>query len=297
MKENELEIQNNVRVNFGKRNRKVFRGNRPLLCKECVESHGYSVESKEEQFATARKGVQYEYRDGVLKCPNCGRELVVLKDYDTWVMEQELLEKEARENLHLFFYDKSWETGIEYYRLSSRIDFEEWVTVEDYFVHFVREEGCDEQDTVYGNILCGWFTTKPREVEKILGIREDLTLDYRDKVKKEKEKQKMEKVGRRNELKEIIFSYFEDMGEKPVDVVLSDLNGDVLEPKEYGWNVYGGGYRFVICDDGLWFIRNNCFDGADWSKNNVRTGSAGAIGLVVPYDESLDCMIREYCSL
>ncbi len=47
-------------------------------------------------------------------------------------------------------------------------------------------------------------------------------------------------------------------------------------------NLYGGGDWFVVGADYIWYIRNNGADGDDWSRNNVRTGGAGAIGWRVP---------------
>ena len=43
-------------------------------------------------------------------------------------------------------------------------------------------------------------------------------------------------------------------------------------------DIYGGGDWFVLAADGVWYVRNNGMDGDDWSRNNVRTGGAGAIG-------------------
>ena len=45
-------------------------------------------------------------------------------------------------------------------------------------------------------------------------------------------------------------------------------------------NPYGGGSWFVVEPDDktVWFVMNNGADGDDWSRNNIRTGGAGAIG-------------------
>lgn len=47
-----------------------------------------------------------------------------------------------------------------------------------------------------------------------------------------------------------------------------------------GFNIYGGGEEILIDADGrhIWRVKNNGMDGDDWSRNNVRTGGAGAIG-------------------
>jgi hypothetical protein len=43
-------------------------------------------------------------------------------------------------------------------------------------------------------------------------------------------------------------------------------------------SIYGGGDWFVVSPEWIWYIQNNGMDGDDWSKNNVMTGGAGAIG-------------------
>ena len=57
-------------------------------------------------------------------------------------------------------------------------------------------------------------------------------------------------------------------------------------------NIYGGGDWFVVGDDFIWYVQNNGMDGDNWSRNNVQTGGAGAIGWRVPYDEDLAQEIR-----
>ena len=82
MKPNELEIKNNIRVSYGKRNHKVYKGNRPVLCKHCVEEYGYPVRTKQEQYDAAEKGVQYVYHNHRIVCPTCNNELEIRKTYD-----------------------------------------------------------------------------------------------------------------------------------------------------------------------------------------------------------------------
>ena len=58
-------------------------------------------------------------------------------------------------------------------------------------------------------------------------------------------------------------------------------------------NIYGGGDWFVVGPEWIWFVENNGSDGADWSRNNVRTGGAGAVGRHVPFDAALAGELRE----
>jgi hypothetical protein len=43
-------------------------------------------------------------------------------------------------------------------------------------------------------------------------------------------------------------------------------------------SIYGGGSWFIIDPEWIWYVQNNGMDGDNWSRNNVRTGGAGAIG-------------------
>ena len=64
-----------------------------------------------------------------------------------------------------------------------------------------------------------------------------------------------------------------------------NLDGDKLFNTQ---NIYGGGKWFVIDKDYIWFVRNNGMDGDDWSKNNIKTGGAGALGWRIKYDEKIE---------
>jgi hypothetical protein len=57
---------------------------------------------------------------------------------------------------------------------------------------------------------------------------------------------------------------------------------------------YGGGSWFAVQPGkAVWFVQNNGADGDDWSRNNVLTAGAGAIGWKVPYNEKMAQEIRE----
>jgi hypothetical protein len=56
-------------------------------------------------------------------------------------------------------------------------------------------------------------------------------------------------------------------------------------------NLYGGGEWLVVEPDHVWFVLNNGADGDDWSRNNVETGGAGAIGWRAPLTGELKAMI------
>lgn len=60
-------------------------------------------------------------------------------------------------------------------------------------------------------------------------------------------------------------------------------------------NLYGGGQWWVIEDVAIWSVCNNGRDGDDWSRNNVQTGGAGAIGIRYPRDSALENVLKTRC--
>lgn len=70
------------------------------------------------------------------------------------------------------------------------------------------------------------------------------------------------------------------------------LSGDLVYLNKTGL-LYGGGTWFVISPSRVWFVQNNGTDGDDWSRNNVQTGGAGALGWVVPNRDNLGQRIKD----
>lgn len=58
-------------------------------------------------------------------------------------------------------------------------------------------------------------------------------------------------------------------------------------------DLYGGGEWFVIGNSHIWYVRNNGMDGDDWSRNNVITAGAGAIGWRIPLTTELEARLRK----
>lgn len=61
-----------------------------------------------------------------------------------------------------------------------------------------------------------------------------------------------------------------------------------------GQTLYGGGEWFIVGPEYIWHVRNNGMDGDDWSRNNVRTGGAGAIGWRIPTTPELIKFFKSY---
>jgi len=78
-------------------------------------------------------------------------------------------------------------------------------------------------------------------------------------------------------------------------------NGERPEGSQYAngrryfdsFDIYGGGVCLVVDTTYIWALQNNGMDGDCWSRNNVLTGGAGAIGYRLPRDQALADEISE----
>jgi hypothetical protein len=206
----------------------------------------------------------------------------------------------ALKNICLIYAGRSAETGIKWYSLSAVVPRDVWRKIAKYFEKF--EE--DEEDALDGE-LYGWLTAQPETVEKILNVREELTLAYR---RREAEKRREEKKKKANELQAKIddikkafenAEYPDPKKEAPEEAAefmkgyeKMRVEGEEIQHPTNPENAWGGGEWWVIQPGWIWYIRNNGFDGDDWGRNNVQTGGAGAIGVRVPFSEELAAQIR-----
>lgn len=207
----------------------------------------------------------------------------------------------ALKNIYLIHAGESAETGISWYSLSTGVPRDVWRKISSHFLKFEK----DEEDVLYGE-LRGWLTAHPKEVEKILGVREELTLDYRikeaEKRRKDEKKKEMELLKTLSEIEEAF-----NGAEKPDPRIESPdeavqfqpgyekmrVNGEEIQHPITPENIYGGGKWWVIQENWIWYIHNNGHDGDNWSWNNVNTGGAGAVGVRVPYFDELANKIRK----
>lgn len=67
-------------------------------------------------------------------------------------------------------------------------------------------------------------------------------------------------------------------------------SGDVVLDTQ---DVYGGGDWFVVGAGRIWYVQNNGGDGDNWSRNNVRTGGAGATGWYIAFNTETARRLRE----
>jgi hypothetical protein len=70
--------------------------------------------------------------------------------------------------------------------------------------------------------------------------------------------------------------------------------GDVLLDTQ---DIHGGGSWYVIGPEHLWYVANNGRDGDNWSRNNVVTGGAGAVGWRIPVTPALANELRSLAAI
>lgn len=252
-----------------------------------------------------------KYLEGKLECPDCGKIIEIIKTVEDYEQEEHERQQKARENLHLSAYNQSMSSGITWYALSTRIDYEEWKKVKHLFTYFDSHNDDDEeQDTLDGMGLNGWLTGSPEKVEEILNVKSELRLSYREEQDKIRREKRQKVINERDMVKKQISEHFQndDVTQPWKDESIKGTQGasmlpwpegqDIEDP-DYPFNIYGGGQSWVIDKEGnkIWFIRNNGRDGDNWGLNNIRTGGAGAIGAYVNYSSDLEDLIRKYISL
>jgi len=206
----------------------------------------------------------------------------------------------ALKNIHLTYAGRSAETGITWYSLSAEVPRDVWRKISKYFEKFYP----DEEDAFDGE-LRGWLTAQPEVVEKILNVREELTLEYRREQAKKRKEKKEKRVKELQEKIDNIKKAFENAEypdpkkEAPEEAAQYQtgcekirVEGEKIQNPLNPENPWGGGEWWVIQPEWIWYVRNNGFDGDNWSVNNVQTGGAGAIGVRVPFSEELAAQIR-----
>jgi hypothetical protein len=183
----------------------------------------------------------------------------------------------ALKNIHLTYAGRSAETGIKWYSLSAEVPRDVWRKISKYFEKF-----WDDEDALDGE-LRGWLTAQPEAVEKILNVREELTLAYRrreaKKRKEEKEKKARELQAKIDDIKKAFSKaeYPDPKKEAPEEAAQYQtgcekmrVEGEVIQHPTNPKNPWGGGEWWVIQESWIWYVRNNGFDGDDWSGTTCR---------------------------
>lgn len=100
-------------------------------------------------------------------CSECGREFpIVEKGWETRAKAEK--RAEALANLQVRSAGKCWETGMEYWYLSARVEQEIWGKIAHLFSYFRKGWTRNSEMEFDGFEPSGWLTVKPKEVESIL---------------------------------------------------------------------------------------------------------------------------------
>lgn len=282
---------NGIIVKIGNDGMITQKNGQNIFCGDCCKKFNLkpSSRNKDDSIKALDRDAVFYISDDKSKiiCKSCGRELNVSETFESMQLKLEEEDKKRLENLHIVKVAESWETGLSYYGLSARIPYEDWLKVKKYFHYHTKN--MNEDDEFYGNVPNGWVCFDYHKVEEILNIPEERKYDFIQKKRRENDfilsKKRKELKESVEKCKNIFFGAEKPEGSNVVE-------GELIEDPFSPMNCYGGGYCWVIQDDFIWFIRNNGFDGADWSLNNVITGGAGAIGVRIPFRKDFAEMIR-----
>lgn len=276
MKENEIKFKLNtsdgkkVEILAEVKDGGLYRMGKPILC-NCSGN-------------TQDTATPFQFINGEVVCPVCGRKsesVFTFEDYENTELS----------NIHLKYFGTDYITMQDLYKLSYTLPYEEWIKVSDLFMKLkpdMVDMGFFEPQFV------GWVTSNPEEVEDRLNVKQELRVEYlKEKLAHEQEKKQQEVL----QLKEDILVVLEEFSivdtPQMIDGKKFVLDGEVVDNPMNPKNMYGGGEWFVICDDYIWYVRQNARDGDNWGLNNIYIkGSAGGIGKRVPFDVELAEKIR-----
>ena len=153
-----------------------------------------------------------------------------------------------------------------------------------------RSRYIDEESAMsFGMLRPGYLTdveareATPEESKPVLEREEQRRKEKEEANRKKQAKAEVAKIAQEIRAK----------GERPPG------RDNIPEGKRYidTGNLYGGGSWFVIGDKYIWYVQNNGADGDDWSRNNVRTAGAGAIGWRIPYNEKVADAIKKQAEI
>jgi hypothetical protein len=144
--------------------------------------------------------------------------------------------------------------------------------------------------------------SKDERIGKIIEVTEDI--DYKNMVVAKCDTQAVteeEKI----EFEEAELEKKKENARQAMDDLYTYLKRNGIYKKEEGqieiegetiyntFNITGGGSKIIINDKEAWLVVNNAMDGDDWSKNNVYTGGAGAIGYCKKRDDTIEKILNK----
>ena len=182
------------------------------------------------------------------------------------------------------------------YGLNKKIPDEEWEKVKPYMRKWKR------MAFVEGNIK---VTGRPEgyrcleedvpKVEEILGITN--TLEKRRKNIESKMSDPIKKVQFKDQVYNWLTMLFKNGTQPKQDLSrLAIHSTKIYDPADGFKNGAEDGYGelFIYTPHGMWYIINNCSDGANKALNNLESKFGGAIGYRLMYEDTVDTLIRVY---
>lgn len=276
--------------------------NLPSYCKTCLEADGHSRDTVKSlapdvlaQYVRVRNGDE-------ITCQRCGSSVQIIpqaeldqRKRDAEAEIERNIRADMEANLRLVH------AGCGFYQLSHRLPDPMWKAVASHFRYWSADD-MDEMDYFDmggGYYLVGGATafdpanldtylngappssmSRAEQVERILNIKPENTLAAQREraiVEKAAAQERAQAQIEREQTKARLFTQEEG------EYVRAEKESIRLEGEYVKWrggfSIYGTGTEFCVCEDSIWLLENNGMDGDDWSRNNVRTGGAGAVGL------------------
>ena len=227
---------------------------------------------------TVDTATPFQYSNGVVKCPVCGKESTKVTTFDDY-------EDHELANIHLKYFGTDYITMQDLYKLSYTLPYEKWSIVEDCFMKLTPEM------VDLGNFdpnFVGWVTSNPEEVENRLNVKKELRVGYHKQVEQERIKEEQKNKHKIQQILEEILEEFSIVETPESADGMFTVEGEVIDNPLNPLNEYGGGEHFIINLEYIWYIRNNSRDTDNHAFNNINIkGSYGAIGKRIPYDQNL----------
>lgn len=165
--------------------------------------------------------------------------------------------------------------------------------VKPYFKHYTPKDFTDIMN-IEGNPHGWWCQEKDVEsVEEILGITQTLA-----KQESEREVRRRE-LSKKREIKDNAMNQIEELfskGQRPSKFLKKLLKkADIVyDPGDayYTESKYGEGQLFLVDKKYIWYIINNSAKEDDYTLNNIKTESHGAVGFRLSYSSKLHDLIK-----
>lgn len=179
------------------------------------------------------------------------------------------------------------------YALNKKISDEDMDRVKPYFKHYTPKDFTDIMN-IEGNPH-GWMCQEKdvESVEEILGITQTLAKQESERKVRRRE------LSKKREIKDNAMNQIEELfskGQRPSKFLKKLLKkADIVyDPGDayYTESKYGEGQLFLVDKKYIWYIINNSAKEDDYTLNNIKTESHGAVGFRLSYSSKLHDLIK-----